>query len=240
MIDLSQYKVRGEKGDEDAIVIVGLLAALHVAEQEDIRKADVSLRSAAEAGSHFAQYVLARITEPLFRPMTEPPYLSVDHASLERAIKMYLIPSEAGFSPAQRKLAFFYEVLGDIDQAIFWYGKAVENGSADAALELARIHDSQSGSRPDPRRSAAYLTRAAELGNTSALAIEGEKLMLSDESTERSRGWEKLRQAVIAGDPTAYRRFAGAILRGLIDLTDRKNLARIFTDMAKARSRNSG
>ena len=95
----------------------------------------------------------------------------------------------------------------DPDKAVFWWKKAADAGDVTTILLLGRFYEGQFGftELKDAKAAVAQYTKAAELGNTGAMAALGSRLLSGDEKIRDEKNGRKwLKKAVEAKEYSAY------------------------------------
>ena len=95
----------------------------------------------------------------------------------------------------------------DPDKAVFWWKKAADAGDVNTIILLARFYEGQFGfpELKDAKAAIAYYTKAAEMGNSGAMAALGSRLLSGDakiRDEKNGRLW--LKKAVEAKEYSAY------------------------------------
>lgn len=71
---------------------------------------------------------------------------------IEKSIYWDLKSAKLGSSSAMTNLAITYRDLGNIEEALSWFNKALSSGDIDAAIEIAKIHLHSVGKNSESRR----------------------------------------------------------------------------------------
>jgi len=249
--ELSVVRERALAGDADAQVTLGLaLQGGSGALQRDPAEARRWYEISAKQGNLDAQFWL----------------LGLDHPDLKGTRSDYLRLARAGHLGGMNAYASLCangaDGPEDYAEAMLWWKKASESGSAEAAYNVGIMYLAGEGVVPDETQAVLWLRRAADQGSIPAAARLGPMALTSkgglapgDDSTR----WLKI--AADAGDATAmldlgmvlfhglgakpdfveaYKWFALAAQRGLID--GRTGLRPKMTDaqIAEAERRASG
>ena len=95
----------------------------------------------------------------------------------------------------------------DPDKAVFWWKRAADAGDIPSLLLVARFYEGQFGfpELKDPKEALASYAKAAGLGDASAMAALGSRLLSGEEKTrDEKKGREWLKKAIEAKEYTAY------------------------------------
>ncbi len=90
----------------------------------------------------------------------------------ERAFESYKIAAKRGHNIAQYNLALLYEnVKKDLNEAFYWYNKAIENGNLDAKYQLGYLYLNGIGVEINKERAFELFKEAAEKGHNDSQYI---------------------------------------------------------------------
>lgn len=95
----------------------------------------------------------------------------------------------------------------DPDKAVFWWKRAADAGDIPSLLLVARFYEGQFGfpELKDPKEALASYAKAAGLGDASAMAALGSRLLSGEEKNrDEKKGREWLKKAIEAKEYTAY------------------------------------
>lgn len=143
-----------------------------------------------------------------------------ERADIIGAMAWYRKAAEAGYAPAQNRLAYLLDHSESNDEAVKWYRLAAEQGLADAQYGLARMYASGEGVARDYAQATEWFTRAALQNHLPAihvLALAHEKGQLGMRiGYDQAVRW--LEAGVAANDPWSIRRLADAYRNGDLGL----------------------
>lgn len=139
---------------------------------------------------------------------------------LATAIKWYREAADAGFAPAQAKLAFVLDHAEENEEAVAWFAKAAEQGNAEGEFGLARMLAAGEGISRDPALALRWMKAAADQDFQPALSglalwLEGGVKGIAADAQGAARYW--LRAAEL-GDQSAMQRLSVAYRKGELGL----------------------
>lgn len=164
-------------GDENIVYRLGTMYLYGKGVKQDEKMAEKLFEEAAELGNPYAQYELSKI------------YLSSEEPSekdIEKALTMLNMAATKGMNvAAQYFLGRIYSNneygIKDLEKAIYWLNKALENGNGFAAYVLGKIYLSEDNECCDKDIAVRYFTQSAARGNEYAQYTLG-KLYMDPES----------------------------------------------------------
>lgn len=153
-------------------------------------------------------------------------------ADMEKAIKIYNsgdLPTamqwfrraaEAGYSPAQVRLAYILDQAEENREALKWYRRAAEQGDAEGQLGLGLMYGLGEGTEPDPKAAIEWITKAAEQGLTRAMATLARNYEAGGLGfrPNQALALQWLQRAAAGGDHDSIRRLASAYRDGELGL----------------------
>lgn len=139
---------------------------------------------------------------------------------LASAIKWYREAAEAGFAPAQAKLAFVLDHAEENEEAAAWFARAAAQGNAEGEFGLARMLAVGEGIARDPAQALRWMKAAAEQDFPPALSglalwLEVGIGGIAADAQGAARYW--LRAAEL-GDHQAMQRLSVAYRKGELGL----------------------
>lgn len=139
---------------------------------------------------------------------------------LASAMAWYREAAEAGFAPAQAKLAFVLDHAEENEEAVAWFAKAAEQGNAEGQFGLARMLAAGEGIARDPAQALRWMKAAADQDFPPALSglalwLEGGIKGIAADARDAARYW--LRAAEL-GDHGAMQRLSVAHRKGELGL----------------------
>ena len=167
-VDVDVLRSRANNGDIEAATSLG---KYYFDMERDLKRAEVWIKGAADAGSAEAQYYLAKI----YDAGTEGKHPNKEIVSvLERS-------AEQGFAPAQVMLGKIYQfgrrgISKDLKKARMWYEMAAAKGAGEAMTQLNVIYK-QAGEAITSAKAAdenvEWLELGAQQGNAEAAIMLG-------------------------------------------------------------------
>ena len=158
-----------------------------------------------------------------------------DQSDIVTAISYYRNAAEAGYVPAQNRLAYLLNISEQNEEAIEWYRKAAATGDAEAEFNLAGMFAEGDGIPQDLGQALELFTSSANKGYTPAIHVmaaayeEGEMGVRIDYETVRD--W--LNRGVQLDDPWSIQRLAKAYAKGELGLRiDRQQAAKLEQRLA--------
>lgn len=159
-----------------------------------------------------------------------------EKADIISAISYYRKAAEAGYIPAQNRLAFLLDHAEENEEAIKWYRIAAEQGNAEAELRLARMYASGDGLAKDYPEAQRLLTSSANKGYAPAIHViakayeDGGIGLRADYET--ARAW--LEKGIQQKDIVSIERMAKAYANGELGLRiDRQKAAQLEQQLAR-------
>ena len=143
-----------------------------------------------------------------------------NNSNLVSAISYYRKAAEAGYIPAQLRLAFLLDYSEENEEAVKWYRAAAERGEAEAELGLARMYASGDGLEKNLEEAQRLLISSANKGFARAIVVlakayeQGELGFRPD--YEQARAW--LEKGIAQNDPASLKRMARAYANGELGL----------------------
>ena len=159
-----------------------------------------------------------------------------NNADIVSAISNYRKAAEAGYIPAQLRLAFLLDYSEENEEAIKWYRLAAARGEAQAELGLARMYASGDGLEKNLEEARRLLTSSASKGYARAMVVlakayeKGELGFRPD--YEQARAW--LEKGIAQNDPASIKRMATAYTNGELGLRiDRQKAKQLEQQLAR-------
>ena len=139
---------------------------------------------------------------------------------LASAMQWYREAAQAGFAPAQAKLAFVLDYSGQNEEATAWFAKAAEQGNAEGQFGLARMLAAGAGIARDPAQALRWMKAAADQDFPPALSglalwLEGGLKGIAADAKGAARYWHR---AAELGDHGAMQRLSVAYRKGELGL----------------------
>lgn len=174
------------KGDADALYHLGMAHQVGADVPIDHGRALAYFRQAAAKGQPLAAYKLGCFYAGRDGVIAPDP---------QQALRYKLVAAEAGYALAQGDVAGLYAARGEPARAAEWIARAAAQGTGDALMGMAALHDGKNGLPRDGAVVVAYFTLYLDRGGGSDqqrawLAHERSALTLP----ERARA-----DAIIAG-----------------------------------------
>lgn len=172
----------------------------------DIDKAIEYYQTAADGGELTAQLRLAR------RLMEDPD-------TRDQALELLQAAAGTGMPEGQKALAQFYASesaeVTDLQQAVYWFDKAIDNGERWAPLYLGELYLEHAELGVAPAEAVGLISMSLDRGNASAARTLA-KLYASDTlgAPDQARALRYHQIAAEAGDPWSMRDLARGLLRG--------------------------
>lgn len=158
-----------------------------------------------------------------------------DESDIVSAMSYYRKAAEAGYVPAQIRLAYLLDKSEQNEEALEWYQKATEAGDAEAEFGLAGMYAAGDGTAPDIEQALTLFTSSANKGYTPAIHVmtaayeKGELGLRID--YEAVREW--LDKGVQLNDHRSIERLARAYTNGELGLRiDRQKAALLEQQLA--------
>ena len=198
---LDLAKPLAEKGNADALYLIGYAYETGQGVEASREKALENYRKAAAGGHKDATYRLSFI---LLASEDEAERTQASEA-LEKASKDD--PAVAGRILGEAYLRGRLSKEPDFDKTVFWWTQAANAGDVPSVLLLARLYEGQLGfaDKKDPKKSLEFYSKAAGLGNAPAMVALGSRLLNGDEKNRNeAQGREWLKKAIDAKEYSAY------------------------------------
>ena len=151
------------------------------------------------------------------------------------AMAYYRKAAEAGYVPAQSRLAYLLNISEQNKEALEWYWKAANAGDAEAEFYLAGMYAEGDGTAKDPGQALRLFTASADKGYAPAIRVmaaayeQGELGLRVD--YEAAREW--LNKGAAADDYWSIKRLAQAYANGKLGLRiDREKAAQLEKRLA--------
>ena len=150
-----------------------------------------------------------------------------DQSDIVNAMANYRKAAEAGYVPAQNRLAYLLNISELNEEALEWYRKAAAAGDAEAEFNLAGMYAEGDGTAKDTLQAITLFTSSANQGYAPAIHVmaaayeEGEMGLRID--YEATREW--LNKGVQQNDPWSIKRLAKAYSKGELGLRIDRNKA---------------
>lgn len=190
-----------EKGNADALYILGYASETGQGVDASREKALGYYRKAAATGHKDATYRLSFI----LLASEDQTERTQAREALEKAAKDD--PAVAGRILGEAYLRGVLSKEPDFDKTVFWWSQASDVGDVPSVLLLARLYEGQLGfpDKKDPKKSLDFYSKAAGLGNSSAMVALGSRLLNGDEKTrDEKKGREWLKKAIENKENSAY------------------------------------
>lgn len=161
---------------------------------------------------------------------------SFDKGDIVSAMAFYRKAAEAGYVPAQTRLAYLLDQSEENEEAFAWYQKAVEKGDAEAEFGLAGMHVSGDGIPQNTEEALRLFTSSANKDYIPAIHVmiaayeEGEMGLRIDYET--ARVW--LEKGIRLNDHWSIKRLSRAYSKGELGLRiDRQKAAELDQRLAR-------
>ena len=148
----------------------------------------------------------------------------------------YRKAAEAGYVPAQIRLAYLLDKSEENEEAVKWYQIAADTGDAEAEHGLAEMYAAGDGIAQNNSEALRLFTSSANKGFKPSVRImaaayeEGEMGVRAD--YEKAREW--LEKGIQLGDQWSIKRLSQAYARGELGLRiDRQRAAQLEQQLAK-------
>ena len=194
-------KPLAEKGDPTALYILGYAYETGQGLEMSREKALENYRKSAALGNKDSTYRLSFI---LLASEDEAERTQAREA-LETSSKDD--PAVAGRILGEAYLRGLVSKEPDFDKTVFWWTKASDAGDVPSVLLLARLYEGQFGfpDKKDAKKSLDFYTKAAGLGNASAMVALGSRLLNGEEKIRNEKeGREWLKKAIEKKENSAY------------------------------------
>lgn len=194
-------KPLAEKGNGDALYIIGYAYETGQGVEASREKALENYRKAAAASHKDATYRLSFI---LLASEDEAERTQAREA-LEKASKDD--PAVAGRILGEAYLRGRLSKDPDFDKTVSWWTVASDAGDVPSVLLLARLFEGQLGfpEKVDAKKALDFYSKAANLGNAPAMVALGSRLLNGDEKNrDEKQGREWLKKAIEAKEYSAY------------------------------------
>jgi len=159
-----------------------------------------------------------------------------DKADIVSAMAFYRKAAEAGYVPAQTRLAYLLDQSEENEEAAVWYKRAIENGDAEAEFGLAGMYVSGDGIPENAEEALRLFTSSANKNHIPAIHVmvaayeKGEMGLRID--YEAARAW--LEKSVQLDDPWSIERLSRAYRNGELGLRiDRQKAAQLEQRLAR-------
>ena len=159
-----------------------------------------------------------------------------DRADIVSAMAFYRKAAEAGYAPAQTRLAYLLDQSEENEEAVAWYKRAIENGDAAAEFGLAGMYVSGDGIPQNTEEALRLFTSSANKNHIPAIHVmaaayeKGEMGLRID--YEAARAW--LEKSVQLDDPWSIERLSRAYRNGELGLRiDRQKAAQLDQQLAR-------
>lgn len=190
-----------EKGNADALFLMGFAYESGRGVDASREKAIESYQKASTAGQKDATYRLALI----LLSSKEKAEREQGKKNLEEAAKKD--PANAGRILGEAYIKGMIDEKTNVDEAINWWTVASEAGDIPSIMGLARIHEAKKEfpDKADPKKALAFYQKAITLGDKSAMVAAGSRLLNGDESIRNeAEGRELLAKAIEEKQFDAY------------------------------------
>ncbi len=194
-------KPLAEKGNADALHLLGLASETGQGLEKSREKALEYYRKADEAGNKASAYRMSFI---LLASEDEKERTQA-RETLEKASRDD--PAVAGRILGEAYLRGMLSKEPDFEKAALWWNTASEAGDIDSDLLLARLHEGQFGfaDRKDLKKSLDFYSKAAGFGHGPAMVALASRLLSGDESIRNeAKGREWIKKAIEAKETSAY------------------------------------
>jgi TPR repeat protein len=158
-----------------------------------------------------------------------------DESDVVGAMSYYRKAAEAGYAPAQSRLAYLLDKSERNEEAVTWYKKAAEQGNAEAEHGLAGMYASGDGIAQDNAEALRLFRSSAGKGYAPAIHVMAAAYEQGDLGLridyELAREW--LEKGVQLNDRWAIKRMARAYDKGELGLRiDRQKAAQLEQQLA--------
>ena len=190
-----------EKGNADALFLMGFAYESGRGVDASREKAIESYQKASTAGQKDATYRLALI----LLSSKEKAEREQGKKNLEEAAKKD--PANAGRILGEAYIKGMIDEKTNVDEAINWWTVASEAGDIPSIMGLARIYEAKKEfpDKADPKKALAFYQKAITLGDKSAMVAAGSRLLNGDESIRNeAEGRELLAKAIEEKQFDAY------------------------------------
>lgn len=136
-----------ERGNAEALYHVGMAYQTGTGTGEDPKTAFTYFERAAAAGDPLGAYKVGCVWDgqgELVKP------------DMTKALRYKLVAAEAGYALAQQDVGALYYRQGQTDLALKWLAKAAAQGTQDAIMTYASVHNGAEGIQKNPVITAAY------------------------------------------------------------------------------------
>jgi hypothetical protein len=194
-------KPLAEKGNADALYILGYAHETGQGIEASRDKALENYRKAAASGHKDATYRLSFI---LLASEDEAERTQAREA-LEKAAKDD--PAVAGRILGEAYLRGVLSKEPDFDKTVFWWTQASNAGDVPSVLLLARLYEGQLGfgDKKDSTKALEFYSKAAGLGSAPAMVALGSRLLNGEEKNRNEKeGREWLKKAIDKKENSAY------------------------------------
>lgn len=138
------------ENNADAIYHLGMAYHTGSGIEQDASKALELFRRSASLGSELGSYKLGCYYDGQGEGLVE--------GDLSIALEYKLVAAEAGYALAQQDVAALYARSGQMEEAVYWLERAVEQGWPQALMTYASIHNGAEGIEPDRVKTYAYFS----------------------------------------------------------------------------------
>ena len=142
-----QLEQLAERGNGEAQYYLGMAYWVGEGVAKDNAKAVAYFRQAATSGDPLGAYKLGCLYDGQNGVLARDP---------AKALQYKLIAANAGYALAQQDVAALYAERNDFGSALQWLKKAAAQGTSDALVSYASVHNGAPGITPDPVVTAAY------------------------------------------------------------------------------------
>ncbi len=92
-----------------------------------------------------------------------------DKSDIVASMRLYRKAADAGYAPAQSRLAYLLDKAEDNDEAFLWYQKAASQNNASAQFGLGQMYAEGEGTKQDYKQALHWFTKSAEQGHAPAI-----------------------------------------------------------------------
>lgn len=213
-----------DKGNPDAGFLMGFAYETGQGIEGSRDKAIEYYRKAGEAGHKESVYRAAL----LLLASDDEAQRTQGRKALEGAAKDD--PATAGRILGEAFLRARLSKEPDVDNALFWWGRAADAGDVSALVLMARFYDGEFGfpEKKDAKKAVSSLSKAAGLGNAPAMAMLGSRLLNgAPEIRNEKEGREWLKKAVDSKE------YSACLALGDYEEREKKNLKAALAEYEK-------
>ncbi len=147
--------------------------------------------------------------------------LEYSRGDVVAAMDSYRKAADAGYAPAQVRLAYIYDKSEQNEEAVKWYRRAAEQGDADGQYQLGEMYSTGEGVAQDFAQATAWIQKAAAQNQAAAIKVLAKRYELGTHGLpkDQSQALHWWQRAAYQGDDEAIVRMAKAYRVGELGLT---------------------